>query len=48
MSYVIAAIAGGVLLTIVLGDQMDKTATFTTGAIVGFAVQLTLRGTGVS
>jgi hypothetical protein len=47
MSYLWAAIIGGVALTL-LSSETDKTTTFLTGAMIGFAVQVTLRATKVS
>jgi hypothetical protein len=47
MSYVWAAIIGGVALTLLSSDS-DKTTTFLTGALVGFGVQTVLRATKVS
>lgn len=50
MSYIIAALIGGVALVAITStpQQTDYTAPFMTGALVGVAVQLTLRLTKVS
>lgn len=50
MSYIVAALAGGILLTVVMGDKQgaDTTTLFLTGAFLGAGVQLTLRLTKVS
>ena len=45
---IVAAIAGGIFLTLAEESSTSMQTTFLTGAAIGVAVQITVRVTGVS